>query len=219
MSVANRYIGVFDNGEIRMRGIETRRRDTPPIVVAAQLEMLKVLAAAKSCKDLTSLIEPVIQVACAYADALRSGQVPYQDLVITKRLSRDPMEYSKDSLLAIAAKELVGSGIELSPGESIQYIIMEEHADAKSDRVRPFIHYRGQEPYDAEKYIELLLRAVETVLTPLGVEYSKIEEWVKEGTGESEQEKLYLPKKKVEYWGPLFEFAARNRKRVNVVKY
>jgi DNA polymerase-2 len=208
MSVANRYIGVFDNGEIKMRGIETRRRDTPPLVVAAQLEMLKVLATAKSCKELTSLIEPVIQVACSYADALRSGQVPYQDLVITKRLSRDPMEYSKDTLLSIAAKELVGSGIESSPGESIQYIITEEHADAKCDRARPFVYYRGQEPYDAEKYIELLLRAVETVLTPLGIDGSQIEEWVKQGTGEVERARLYAPKK-VEYWGPLFEFAAR----------
>jgi DNA polymerase-2 len=209
MSVANRYIGVFDNGEIKMRGIETRRRDTPPFIVNAQMEMLKVLAAAKSRQELSRLVDPVIQLACAYADALRSGQVPYQELVITKRLSREPMEYSKDTLLSIAAKELVGSGIELSPGESIQYIITEEHADAKCDRARPFIYYRGQEPYDAEKYIELLLRAVETVLVPLGVKGSQIEEWVNEGTGEVERAQRYLPKKKVEYWGPLFEFAER----------
>jgi DNA polymerase-2 len=209
MSVANRNIGVFDNGEIKMRGIETRRRDTPPFIVNAQMEMLKVLAVAKSSQELSRLVDPVIQLACAYADALRSGQVPYQDLVITKRLSRDPMEYSKDTLLSIAAKELVGSGIELSPGESIQYIITEEHADAKCDRARPFIFYRGQEPYDAEKYIELLLRAVETVLIPLGVDGAQIEEWVKEGTGEAERAQRYLPKKKVEYWGPLFEFAER----------
>ena len=194
-SVANRYIGIFDDGEIKVRGIEARRRDTPPFIVAAQMEMLKVLASAQSRKELSSLVEQVIQVACAYTDALRSGQVSYQDLVITKRLSRDPMAYSKDTLLAIAAKELAESGIELSPGESIQYIITEEHADAKCDRARPFIHYRGQEPYDVEKYIELLLRAVETVLTPLGIEYSKIKEWVKQGTGEAERAQLYLPKK------------------------
>ncbi len=212
MSVANRYIGIFDDGEIKVRGIEARRRDTPPFVVAAQMEMLKVLASAKSRKELEPLVPRVIEVACAYADALRSGQVSYQDLVITKRLSRDPMAYSKDTLLAIAAKELLNAGVELSPGESIQYIITEEHAKAKSDRAQPLVLYRGREPYDAEKYIELLLRAVETVLAPLGIEYPKIEEWVKEGTGEAEQAQLYLPKKKVEYWGPLFEFAARANK-------
>ena len=55
MSVANRYFGIFDNGEIKMRGIETRRRDTPPFIVAAQMEMLKVLATAKSRQELSSL--------------------------------------------------------------------------------------------------------------------------------------------------------------------
>ncbi|CAG0945354.1 hypothetical protein ANRL1_02291 [Anaerolineae bacterium] len=81
------------------------------------------------------------------------------------------------------------------------------------DRARPFIYYRGQEPYDAEKYVELLLRAVETVLTPLGIKRSQIDAWVKEGTGEAERLQLYAPKK-VEYWGPLFEFAAQQEARV-----
>jgi DNA polymerase-2 len=209
MSVANRYIGVFEDGEIKMRGIETRRRDTPPIVIAAQIEMLRVLAAAKSRKELEPLVPQVIEVACRYGDALRSGQVPYQELAITKRLSRDPREYAKDTLLAIAAQELLNTGIELSPGESIQYIITEEHAAAKCDRAQPLAHYRGKEPYDAEKYIELLLKAVETVLTPLGVESSQIKEWTKQGTGETERGLISLSKKKLEYWGPLFEFAAR----------
>ena len=120
------------------------------------------------------------------------------------------MDLAHQRLVTVeAAKELAGSGIELSPGESIQYIITEEHAGARCDRVRPFVHCRGQEPYDAEKYIELLLRAVETVLTPLGIKYLHIEEWVKQRPGETERAQLYLPKKKVEYWGPLFEFAAR----------
>ncbi len=206
MSVANRYIGVFEDGESKMRGIEARRRDTPPFVVAAQMEMLQVLASAKSREELQTLVPRVIEIACAYADALRSGQVPYQDLVITKRLSRDPMTYSKDTLLAIAARELLGSGVELSPGESIQYIITEEHADAVCDRARAFVHYRGREPYDVDKYTELLLRAVETVLTPLGIDYQRIETWVNEETGEAERLLTSLPMTQSVDWGPLFEF-------------
>lgn len=213
MSVANRYIGVFEDGEIKVRGIEARRRDTPPFIVAAQMEMLNILASAKSRNELNSIVPQVIEVACGYADALRAGQVPHQDLVITKRLSRGPMAYSKDTLLAIAAKELVGTGIELSPGESIQYIITEEHADAKCDRARAFVHYGGREPYDAKKYIELLLNAVETVLTPLGVTRSQIDQWVKERTGEIERIAIVLPNKTKTYWGPLFEFAERNRSK------
>jgi hypothetical protein len=57
------------------------------------MEMLNILASARSWKEMESLVAQVIEVARSYADALRSGQVPYQDLVITKthhgRANRD----------------------------------------------------------------------------------------------------------------------------------
>ncbi len=79
--------------------------------------------------------------------------------------------------------------------------------------MRAFAHYRGREPYDVEKYTELLLRAVETVLTPLGVTHSQIDQWVKERTGEVERIAIVLPNKTKTYWGPLFEFAERDRSK------
>ena len=129
MSVANRYVGAIEDGELKMRGIETRRRETPPFVAAAEEALLSVFAQARSRKEMEVRIPQVLEMACAYADALRSGTVPYQELVIRKRLSKDPLAYTKDTQLAIAAKELVGRGVALSPGESIQYVITEHHAD------------------------------------------------------------------------------------------
>ncbi len=41
--VPNRYFGVFQDGSLKMRGIETRRRDTPPFLKKLQLEMLAAL--------------------------------------------------------------------------------------------------------------------------------------------------------------------------------
>ena len=179
MSVANRYVGAFEDGELKMRGIETRRHDTPPFVAAAEEAMLNILAEAHSRKEMEERVPRVLEMACANADALRSGIVPFQELVIRKRLSKDPLAYKQDTQLAIAAKELVGRGVTLSPGESIQYIITEQHAAVPCDRVRALAHYRGREPYDADKYIELLVRAVETVLTPLGIDERQIETHVK----------------------------------------
>ncbi|MDE3090528.1 MAG: hypothetical protein KGJ80_14195, partial [Chloroflexota bacterium] len=128
MSVANRYVGVFEDGEIKMRGIEARRRDTPPLLRAMQIEMLNLLTAARSREDYAARVPEVIEIACAYVDALRSGKVRHQDLVITKHISKDPAEYTRNNLTAIVAKELVGRGVSLSAGESIQYIITEQHA-------------------------------------------------------------------------------------------
>ena len=97
---------------------------------------------------------------------------------------------------------------ELSPGESIQYIITEENARAKIDRARPLEQYRGDEPYDAEKYIELLIRATQTVLAPLGINEPQVTTWVKEGLGK-DKPLIRHPLPTPAYWGPLFEFAER----------
>jgi DNA polymerase-2 len=44
LAVPNRYFGVFQNGEIKARGIEVRRHDTPPFVAETQMQILEMLA-------------------------------------------------------------------------------------------------------------------------------------------------------------------------------
>ncbi len=43
LAVPNRYFGVFQNGEIKARGIEVRRHDTPPFVAETQMQILEML--------------------------------------------------------------------------------------------------------------------------------------------------------------------------------
>ncbi len=45
-SVANRYFGVFESGEIKVRGIAARRRDTAAWIAKVQMELLEILARA-----------------------------------------------------------------------------------------------------------------------------------------------------------------------------
>ena len=42
--VANRYFGVFQDGSIKLRGLEARRGDTPPFIAAVQMGLLERLA-------------------------------------------------------------------------------------------------------------------------------------------------------------------------------
>ena len=43
VSVLNRYLGVIDNGKIKVRGLEVRKRDTPGFVYNAQTDMINIL--------------------------------------------------------------------------------------------------------------------------------------------------------------------------------
>ncbi len=69
----------------------------------------------------------------------------------------------------------MGQGEGVGPGwgeatreEQVGYIILDRKAKVKGDRARSALLLTGEESYDKERYVELLLRAAETLLAPLG---------------------------------------------------
>jgi DNA polymerase elongation subunit (family B) len=54
LALRNRYFGVFQDGEIKYRGIEARRHDTPPWVAKTQLAVLQCLAQAETLEQAQS---------------------------------------------------------------------------------------------------------------------------------------------------------------------
>jgi DNA polymerase-2 len=52
IGILNRYYGVLENGKIKVRGIEVRRRDTPKFVFDAQTDIIKVLSKANNVEEL-----------------------------------------------------------------------------------------------------------------------------------------------------------------------
>ncbi len=100
---------------------------------------------------------------------------------------------------------LAGRGVTLNPGESVRYVITEYQADVPSDRARAWEFMDGSWGYDLERYTELLMRAVETVFTPFGVNASMLRSWlVKELPAEHLRARLEARPPRV-YLGPLFE--------------
>jgi len=60
--VLNRYYGVFDSGKIKVRGIEAVRRDTPPFIKKAQMDMIRVLAKAPNSEAFMKRIPESVEV-------------------------------------------------------------------------------------------------------------------------------------------------------------
>lgn len=175
LPVANRYFGVMRDGETKVRGIETRRHDTPLFIKRAQTEMIQLLAQAKNRVEFRARITDVLDLTADYLDALYAGQIPFAELAITQRLSREPRAYKTNHLNAIVARQFLDGGIELAPGERIQYIILDNQARVPSDRARPLEHIDGSLAYDAERYAELLLRSVTTLLSCVGISQAQLQ--------------------------------------------
>ncbi|MDR5694177.1 MAG: DNA polymerase domain-containing protein [Armatimonadota bacterium] len=169
LGVPNRFVGVFEDGTVKVRGIELRRSDLPPIVREAQQRMVEVLASASTLHELQERLPEVVAVVETFLARLRDGDVTLRDLVIRQVLSKPPESYTHETLLAIAARQLARRGVRLHPGEAVQYVITDFRSRIPEERAKPWALLQDGWSYDVQKYSELVLEAAKTLLSPFGV--------------------------------------------------
>jgi DNA polymerase II len=182
--VANRYFGTFTDGSVKMRGIETRRRDTPPWIVQIQTEILADLARLPDISWINALLPSLIQNITKHLDDLTQQHVPVENLVITQTLSRELDAYAVPSPVARAAAQLRSAGKEIRPGQRVRFIYTRGKPDVAAWDLPDL---PNQEIVNTERYRILLLRAVHTVLQPFGLSESTLQNWLlaKAGYGAS----------------------------------
>ncbi len=162
--VPNRFFAVSEEGDLKVRGLESRRHDTPPLIVRMQKEVLALLAEARDYDGYSRRLEEACRLMRRYEDRLDNGEVAVEDLIVSKRLTREPREYRKASHTAIAAQQLFGRGIRLRPGQTIEYVITDANSNVPNDRVRAYALWEGFYGYDRAKYRALLREAFEPFL-------------------------------------------------------
>ncbi|HKO41568.1 MAG TPA: DNA polymerase domain-containing protein, partial [Nitrososphaeraceae archaeon] len=176
LPVLNRYFGVFEDGTLKIRGIETRRHDTPPFLSQCQNEILEILAQGNSISDIKqNKISLVIKKVEDYLSLLKSRKVCSENLIFTKLLSKDYDKYDKkrNTLENNAIRQLELNGEYLKAGQVLQYIIV-DYNGPKSKRVLPFqLLEDNKTNYDVKRYSKLLINTCNTVLEPFGVVFDK----------------------------------------------
>lgn len=165
VAVANRYFGLFDSGEMKLRGLEVRRSDMPPIVKRMQAEMLRILSTAMNAEECVRKDPELLCLLNTYLTELRRGGVAAEDLVISRKMSKNPTDYKTNTAMAAASKALAAAGINPQPGERVGLIIVDSGARDQATKAIPYTPgVERVDTYDAEQYAELLIRAAETVL-------------------------------------------------------
>jgi DNA polymerase-2 len=159
--VPNRFFCVPEEGEVKIRGLECRKHDTPPLVARMQREALAILAEARDFASYCRKLAEARAVLERYLARLEAGSVNLEELVISRRLTRAPHDYQHASATAIAAKQLDRSGVQLRPGEMIEYLITDADSNYADDRVRAWTLWEGWRGYDVRKYQEALRQAFE----------------------------------------------------------
>ncbi|MEZ3165498.1 type B DNA-directed DNA polymerase [Halorubrum sp. RMP-47] len=145
-------------GAIKTRGIEGRQRSTAAWVEAVQRAALRAF-------DETRSPEAVCDALRRRLRDLRAGEVDPADLVVDTRVSKSVEDYAAATLTVAALKRARIEGVEIAPGQSVRYTVVD--ADARgAARVR--LAFEDGDRYDAEWYEDAAVRAVESVLSPVG---------------------------------------------------
>ena len=175
LSVANRFFGLQPDGEYKIRGLASRREDTPFFVTEAQLRVLQILSKEKDPSQLAELFPEVLNMLQERLTALNSRTIPIHELLVAQTLSRELDEYRVPSPVARAASQLQAKGKNVRMGQRIQFIYT---------RTKQGVHaWDLPEPFslpliERAKYKELLFRAVYEVLQPLGVTKNVLRNWI-----------------------------------------
>ncbi|MBN1214924.1 MAG: hypothetical protein JXA99_05710 [Candidatus Lokiarchaeota archaeon] len=170
------YWGIKSNGEIKVRGIEVRRRDIPIIIKNAQYDFINVFKTTTSVKDFMENISQAKKILYEYANRILSGNISKKELSIKQKISRKPGEYKVNSYQAVASKQLERSGVVASAGKNVEYIILNAEADPNFPEKKVILsdlYNEKQHQYDKKKYIELLKRSFENIFP---IKFPEIEE-------------------------------------------
>jgi len=167
IGASNRYFGKFYDGGLKVRGMAQRRADTPQWITNVEREIMAELARVPKTEHLEEHIPDALAIIYQAVADLYAGQVPLEDLITRKRLSREPEAYKGKSDSAKAARQLRAAGINVRVGQRL-----------------PMIYVRGEKPgvyawglpeepkwsqIDKARYRDLLIRSVFQVLQPLGM--------------------------------------------------
>jgi len=176
--VLNRYYGVLENGDIKLRGVEARRGDTPAFIVEAQMELIRKLAGATNLEGFRKKIPNGLGILRDYACRLIDGQFDLEDLLVTKRISKEPLSYTHDVFQAIAARQLAKAGFDVHAGQTVQYLIVNAESKWVNERVAAAELLKPKMRYDVGAYVKMLLSSGETLLGMFGYTRDKIEDEV-----------------------------------------
>ena len=136
--------------------------------------MLSILSAANNSDEFKALIPKALGLMKRYVSLLRAGKVPIEDLVIEKRLSKTPEEYSNLVPQAIAARHLVKQGGEVHAGQNISYIISNDDSKISHNHALPVELADDSTPYDPAAYVELVQSSATNLFLPLGYDLNSL---------------------------------------------
>jgi len=170
MPVANRYMGRFSTGKMKMRGIAVRRKDMPEFITDFQRALLQLLKDAVDTAAVRATYLPALEIYQENQRQIEEGAVPWQKLLLRRTVSHELEDYSVMNGTSLTMAELREQGMQVSPGEKVRFLVVQRNHYSRSNR------YLSEESaaragsavlrFDRAYYAKLLYEAFEEIYRP-----------------------------------------------------
>ncbi len=171
-----RYYGVFEDGKVKVRGVELRQHNTPVFLKNAQQEMITVFAKANTAEEFGGLIPASLKILRGFAARLREDSADHAELVCTTTASKEIETYKVNTLPKAALLQLQDLGVQVQLGQSVRYLVTDETSPNYKQRVCLAERIQGTENIDTRYYLRQLAKCAESLLVPFGYTKEKLEE-------------------------------------------
>src|SRR5947209_14381251 len=128
------------------------------------------MATRNNPSEVRELMPAIKDIFHKYVRLLKENQVPFEELIFTKRISKNSDEYQdRNTIENSAIKNLTREGKSLKAGEALQYIIVDyyqKHSSKIEKRAMPGELIFDDKPannYDIQRYTELLAESCNSV--------------------------------------------------------
>ncbi len=170
LPVANRYLGRFTTGKLKMRGVVVRRKDTPGYIGRFQRDIIALLQTCVNARAVAGLYETAHTIYQNRLEALEAGNVPWSELLLRRTVSHELEEYSVMNGTSLSMRELKELGLTVSPGEKVRYIVVEQKHYSQRGRYmseeKAAMLGRDYLPYDKKFYAKQLYEAFAEIFDP-----------------------------------------------------
>jgi len=166
VEATRRYFGKLTNGEIFYRGIELRRHDYPTFMKEFQARLIETLLGCQTVEKVRSAgYKNALNHVLEMHDKIMGGDVPIEELIVSKTLNKPVSEYRSMFPHVSAAIDAIQHGKRVKVGDMIDFVYVSSDHPNPLRRVMPAEMINGDHHYvDREKYGEILMDVAETIL-------------------------------------------------------
>ena len=179
-SQAGQDVDYIAGGALKVRGVELRQGSAPRVVVEAQERVLNALAQADDAAAFRARIPRALDAARPVLRRLRDHAYAPPDLAITMRVTR-ALEGRRQMTHAHAAlRQLAKLGVDVPAGDSVSYVVT--NAQSRDPDARVALSTRAEAGvYDVAAYETLVIRALASLLLPLGYDEPRLADILTDG--------------------------------------